>query len=149
MANTHLDEHLTNCFISYIIHLKENINPLAYTEIQTALYTALGGLDKTYSTFEFVNKMKGDFELIAQHLGKIAHEMYKEERRKVGFHDRNAIYEHILSVSEISAKLGISEQAVRKAIKEERLKATLNNKGVYEVIEKDFKEFANSRKRCR
>ena len=63
--------------------------------------------------------------------------------------DKNAIYERTLSVSEISAKLGISEQAVRKAIKEERLKATLNNKGVYEVTEKDFKEFANSRKRCR
>ena len=121
----------------------------AYTEIQTALYTALGGLDRAYSTSEFVNKMKGDFELIAQHLDKIAHEMYKEERRKVGFHDRNAIYERVLSVSEISAKLGISEQAVRKAIKEERLKATLNNKGVYEVTEKDFKEFEKNRKRCR
>ena len=149
MADTHLNEHLTNCFVSYIIHLKENVYPLAYTEIQTALYTALGGLDRAYSTSEFVNKMKGDFELIAQHLDKIAHEMYKEERRKVGFHDRNAIYERVLSVSEISAKLGISEQAVRKAIKEERLKATLNNKGVYEVTEKDFKEFEKNRKRCR
>ena len=59
MADTHLNEYLTNCFVSYIIHLKENINPLAYTEIQTALYTALGGLDKAYSTSEFVNKMKG------------------------------------------------------------------------------------------
>lgn len=149
MADTHLNEHLTSCFISYIIHLKENINPLAYTEIQTALYTALGGLDKAYSTSEFVNKMKGDFELIAQHLGKIAHEMYKEERRKVGFHDRNAIYERVLSVSEISAKLSISEQAVRKAIKEERLKATMNGKGSYEVTEKDFKEFAKSRRKSK
>lgn len=149
MADTHLDEHLTNCFVSYFIHLKESVNPLAYSKINTALYTALGGLDKEYSTYEFVNKMKGDFELIATHLGKIAHEMYKEERNKAGLYDRNAIYEHILSVSEISAKLRISEQAVRKAIKEERLKATLNNKGVYEVTEKDFKEFANSRKRCR
>ena len=109
----------------------------------------LCGLDEEYSTSEFVNKMKGDFELIAQHLGRIASEMYKEERNKAGFYDRNAIYERTLSVSEISARLRISEQAVRKAIKEERLKATLNNKGVYEVTEKDFKEFANSRKRCR
>ena len=149
MANTHSDEHLTNCFVSYFIHLKESVNPLAYTKIYTSLFTALRGLDEEYSTYEFVNKMKGDFELIAQHLDKVARELYKEERSKAGLYDRNAIYEHILSVSEISAKLGISEQAVRKAIKEERLKATLNNKGVYEVIEKDFKEFANSRKRCR
>ena len=149
MANTHSDEHLTNCFVSYFIHLKESVNPLAYTKIYTSLFTALRGLDEEYSTYEFVNKMKGDFELIAQHLDKVARELYKEERSKAGLYDRNAIYEHILSVSEISAKLGISEQAVRKAIKEERLKATLNNKGVYEVTEKDFKEFANSRKRCR
>lgn len=149
MANTHSDEHLTNCFVSYFIHLKESVNPLAYSKIYTSLFTALRGLDEEYSTYEFVNKMKGDFELIAQHLDKVARELYKEERSKAGLYDRNAIYEHILSVSEISAKLGISEQAVRKAIKEERLKATLNNKGVYEVIEKDFKEFANSRKRCR
>ena len=149
MANTHSDEHLTNCFVSYFIHLKESVNPLAYSKIYTSLFTALRGLDEEYSTYEFVNKMKGDFELIAQHLDKVARELYKEERSKAGLYDRNAIYEHILSVSEISAKLRISEQAVRKAIKEERLKATLNNKGVYEVIEKDFKEFANSRKRCR
>ena len=149
MANTHSDEHLTNCFVSYFIHLKESVNPLAYTKIYTSLFTALRGLDEEYSTYEFVNKMKGDFELIAQHLDRVARELYKEERSKAGFYDRNAIYERTLSVSEISAKLGISEQAVRKAIKEERLKATLNNKGVYEVIEKDFKEFANSRKRCR
>ena len=149
MANTHSDEHLTNCFVSYFIHLKESVNPLVYTKIYTSLFTALRGLDEEYSTYEFVNKMKGDFELIAQHLDRVARELYKEERSKAGLYDRNAIYEHILSVSEISAKLGISEQAVRKAIKEERLKATLNNKGVYEVIEKDFKEFANSRKRCR
>lgn len=149
MANTHSDEHLTNCFVSYFIHLKESVNPLAYSKIYTSLFTALRGLDEEYSTYEFVNKMKGDFELIAQHLDKVARELYKEERSKAGLYDRNAIYERILSVSEISAKLGITEQAVRKAIKEERLKATLNNKGVYEVIEKDFKEFANSRKRCR
>lgn len=149
MANTHLDEHLTNCFVSYFIHLKESANPLAYSKIYTALYTALGGLDEEYSTSEFVNKMKGDFELIAQHLDKIAHEMYKEERSKTVFYDRNAIYERTFSVNEISSKLRISEQAVRKAIKEERLKATLNNKGVYEVTEKDFKEFEKNRKRCR
>lgn len=149
MANTHLDEHLTNCFVSYLIHLKESANQLAYSKIYTALYTALGGLDEEYSTSEFVNKMKGDFELIAQHLDKIAHEMYKEERSKTVFYDRNAIFEHTFSVSEISSKLRISEQAVRKAIKEERLKATLNSKGVYEVTEKDFKEFEKNRKRCR
>ena len=149
MANTHLDEHLTSCFVSYFIHLKESVNPLAYSKINTALYTALGGLDEEYNTSEFINKMKGDFELIAQHLDKIAREMDKEKKSKAGLYDKNAIYERILSVSEISAKLGISEQAVRKAIKEERLKATLNNKGAYEVTEKDFKEFANSRKRCR
>ena len=149
MANTHSDEHLTNCFVSYFIHLKESVNPLAYSKIHTSLFTALRGLDEEYSTYEFVNKMKGDFELIAQHLDKVARELYKEERSKVGLYDKNAIYERTLSVSEISAKLGISEQAVRKAIKEERLKATLNNKGAYEVTEKDFKEFANSRKRCR
>ena len=149
MANTHLDEHLTSCFVSYFIHLKESVNPLAYSKINTALYTALGGLDEEYNTSEFINKMKGDFELIAQHLDKIAREMDKEKKSKAGLYDKNAIYERILSVSEISAKLVISEQAVRKAIKEERLKATLNNKGAYEVTEKDFKEFANSRKRCR
>lgn len=149
MANTHSDEHLTNCFVSYFIHLKESVNPLAYSKIYTSLFTALRGLDEEYSTYEFVNKMKGDFELIAQHLDKVARELYKEERSKAGLYDRNAIYEHILSVSEISAKLGISEQAVRKAIKEERLKATMNGKGSYEVTEKDFKEFANSRRKGR
>ena len=149
MANTHSDEHLTNCFVSYFIHLKESVNPLAYSKIYTSLFTALRGLDEEYSTYEFVNKMKGDFELIAQHLDKVARELYKEERSKAGLYDRNAIYEHILSVSEISAKLSISEQAVRKAIKEERLKATMNGKGSYEVTEKDFKEFAKGRRKSK
>ena len=41
----HLDEYLTKCFVSYLIAIKENGDALGYTRVQTALFTALGGLD--------------------------------------------------------------------------------------------------------
>ena len=63
VSQTHLDEHLTNCFVGYLIAIKENGDALGYTRVQTALFTALGGLDKDYNTPQFVERMRDDFEL--------------------------------------------------------------------------------------
>lgn len=90
VSQTHLDEHLTNCFVGYLIAIKENGDALGYTRVQTALFTALGGLDKDYNTPQFVERMRDDFELIARHLDSISHNMYKEERIKEVYNDRNS-----------------------------------------------------------
>ena len=147
MEETHLDEHLTNCFVSYFIHLKENENTLAYSKIYTSLFTALGGLDKSFHSSEFINKMKEDFQIIVQHLEKISHELYKEERRNRGLFDRQAQHEHTLSVNDTARKLNISPQAIRKAIKEGRLNASKNAQNEYTITEQDFDSFVKNRRR--
>lgn len=144
---SHLDEHLTNCFVNYLIAIKENGDQLGYTRVQTALFTALGGLDKAYNTPQFVKRMRADFELIAKHLDTISHNMYKEERIMEGYNDKNApSLEKAYTVIDIAKKLNITEQAVRKSIKVGNLKAQ-KVRNSYHITSKDLDDFIKTRKR--
>lgn len=146
-SQSHLDEHLTNCFVSYLIAIKESGDALGYTRVQTALFTALGGLDKDYNTPQFVKRMRDDFVLIARHLDSISHNMYKEERIKKVYSDRNSPQlEKIYTVVDIAKKLNITEQAVRKSIKVGNLKAQ-KVKNSYHVTHNDLEDFIKNRKR--
>lgn len=147
VSQTHLDEHLTNCFVGYLIAIKENGDALGYTRVQTALFTALGGLDKDYNTPQFVGRMRDDFELIARHLDSISHNMYKEERIKEVYNDRNSPQlEKTYTVVDIAKKLNITEQAVRKSIKVGNLKAQ-KVRNSYHVTHNDLEDFIKNRKR--
>lgn len=146
VTQTHLDKHLTEFFINYLIAVKENYDILGYTRVQTALFTALGGLDKTYKTSQFVLRMRDDFELIAKHLDSISQNMYKEERMKEGRNDRNSTLEKNYTVIDIAKELNITEQAVRKSIKVGKLKAK-KVKNSYYITSKDLNEYIKNRKR--
>lgn len=147
ISQTHLDEYLTNCFVGYLIAIKENGDTLGYTRVQTALFTALGGLDKSYNTSQFVKRMRDDFELIAKHLDAISHNMYKEERIMEGYNDRNSSsLEKTYTVIDVAKKLNVTEQAVRKSIKVGNLKAQ-KVKNSYHVTHNDLEDFIKNRKR--
>ena len=145
--NTHLNEHLAKCFISYFCSLKEDANALNFTEIYTAFFYALGGLDKEHNCADFVNKTKEGFELIAKHLDKIAQGMYKDERVNLGLVDRRPSVESLLSVKDAARKLGISEQAVRKHIQNKKLVAQMNSRHNYTITPMALREFMSNRKK--
>lgn len=146
-SQTHLDEYLTNCFVGYLIAIKENDDALGYTRVQTALFTALGGLDKDYNTPQFVERMRDDFGLIARHLDSISHNMYKEERIMEGYNNRSSSsLEKTYTVIDVAKKLNITEQAVRKSIKVGNLKAQKVNNS-YHVTHRDLEEFIKNRRR--
>lgn len=145
--STHLNEHLAKCFVSYFCSLKYDANALNFTQIYTAFFSALGGLDEQYNTADFVNKTKEGFELIARHLDKIAQEMYKEERAKSGIIDRRPTVEQTLSVKEVARKLGITEQGVRKNIQNKKLVAKMDRRHNYVITPRALKEFMDSRKK--
>ena len=144
---THLDAFLKDCFVCYFCSLKENGEELGYTRIQTALFSALGGLDDCYNSAEFIEKTHKNFEIISQHLGKVAEEMYKEQRRREGIRDSHSNLEIKYSVKDVSRSLNISEQAVRKAILEGRLKAQKGSNGSYFINSSDLQTFKSNRKR--
>lgn len=146
-SQSHLDKHLSNSFVSYLISIKENGDQLGYTRVQTALFTALGGLDKSYNTSQFVKRMRDDFELIAKHLDAISHNMYKEERIMEGYNDRNSFsLEKTYTVIDVAKKLNVTEQAVRKSIKVGNLKAQ-KVRNSYHVTHNDLEDFIKNRKR--
>lgn len=145
--NIHLNEHLEKCFVSYFCSLKEDTNALNFTQIYTAFFSALGGLDEQYNTADFVNKTKEGFELIARHLDKIAQEMYKEERAKFRIIDRRPTVEQTLSVKDVARKLGITEQGVRKHIQNKKLVAKMDSRHNYEITPRALKEFMDIRKK--
>lgn len=143
----HRNEYLTNCFVNYFISLKEDKNVLNYSQIYTAFFSALGGLDEQYNTADFVNKTKEGFELIAKHLDKIAQSMYKDERVNLGIVDRRPYVESLLSVKDAARKLGISEQAVRKHIQNKKLVAQMNSRHNYTITPMALREFMSNRKK--
>lgn len=146
-SQIHLDEYLTNCFVDYLIAIKENGDALGYTRVRTALFTALGGLDRDYNTPQFVERMRDDFELIAKHLDSISHNMYKEERIKEVYNDRNSPQlEKAYTVIDVAKKLNITEQAVRKSIKVGNLKAQKVSNS-YHITRRDLEEFIKNRRR--
>lgn len=91
--------------------------------------------------------MRDDFELIARHLDSISHNMYKEERIKEVYNDRNSPQlEKTYTVVDIAKKLNITEQAVRKSIKVGNLKAQ-KVRNSYQITHNDLDDFIKNRKR--
>lgn len=145
---THADSKLTELFRSYFIYHKSHPDePLNdETEIATAFYTALSGLDSKYSTKEYILAIKSDFDIISKVLEKLANQAHKDIRSKEGIRDKYSITDTYYTVPEIEARWAISGTAVRKAIKEQRLRAKENSgrKSKYLIFKADFEGYATN-----
>lgn len=152
MANTkeltHGESYLADFFRSYFVYHKNHLDePISdETEIIIAFYAALSGLDAKYSTKEFILSIKSDFDIIARVLEKIANQAHKDIRSKEGVRDKYSITETYFTVPEIVARWSISGEAVRKAIKEQRLRAKENSgrKCKYLILKADFESYATN-----
>ena len=122
---THSDENLTNCFVAYLIYKKKvEHKELEGFDVEMAIMTALGGLDTEYSGGEYLMKMKADFERIALRLEEMAKRLYREQARTEGKKDKMAVDSiKYYSVFEAAQYHHVTEETIRKAIREKRLKA--------------------------
>lgn len=137
---THADENLTRCLTAYLIYKKENhqTKPTPF-EIEMAIMTALNGLDKEYSSGEYLNEMKADFERIAITLSDMAKRHYIEVARTEGKEDRFAVEDvKYYNVYEAARFHRVTEETIRKAIREGRLTATGKP---FKITESDVRNF--------
>ena len=144
---THRDSKLVDFFVSYFVYHKTHPNePLDTTEIMTAFYTALSGLDKKYSTKEYILSIKSDFDVISKVLEKIANQAHKDIRSSEGIRDKYSDTEVYYTVPNIQARWVISGTAVRRAITEQRLRAkeVSGRKSKYLILKADFESYAES-----
>lgn len=144
---THRDSKLVDFFVSYFVYHKTHPNePLDTTEIMTAFYTALSGLDKKYSTKEYILSIKSDFDVISKVLEKIAYQAHKDIRSGEGIRDKYSDTEVYYTVPDIQARWVISGTAVRRAITEQRLRAkeVSGRKSKYLILKADFESYAES-----
>ena len=144
---THRDSKLVDFFVSYFVYHKTHPNePLDTTEIMTAFYTALSGLDKKYSTKEYILSIKSDFDVISKVLEKIANQAHKDIRSGEGIRDKYSDTEVYYTVPDIEARWVISGTAVRRAITEQRLRAkeVSGRKSKYLILKADFESYAES-----
>ena len=90
-----------------------------------AIMTALSGLDKEYSSSEYLLKMKADFETIVLTLDGMAKRHYKELAASNGKVDKMASQEvKYYSVEEAARFHRVTEETIRKAIRDGRIQAT-------------------------
>ena len=144
---THRDSKLVDFFVSYFVYHKTHPNePLDTTEIMTAFYTALSGLDKKYSTKEYILSIKSDFDVISKVLEKIAYQAHKDIRSGEGIRDKYSDTEVYYTVPDIQARWVISGTAVRKAVTEQRLRAkeVSGRKSKYLILKADFESYAEN-----
>ena len=137
---THSDENLTDCFVTYLIYKKETEHKeIEGMDLEMAIMTALGGLDKEYSSGEYLMNMKADFERIALKLEEMAKRLYKEQAKSEGKRDKLEMTDvRYYSVFEVAQYHHVTEEAVRKAIREKRLHAEGKP---YRITESDAKNF--------
>ena len=143
----HGDSKLADIFISYFIYRKAHPNEaLDTTEILTAFYHAVHGLDVEYPQKEFILSIKSDFDIISKVLEKAAYQAQKDIRSSVGIRDKYSNTEVYYTVPDIEARWVISGTAVRKAITKQRLRAkeVVGRKSKYQILKADFENYAES-----
>ncbi len=147
ITKTYRDSRLVDLFVNYIIYRKENgSHRISEMEIEMCFWNAIGGLDETYHSDDFIMSMRDDFELFSNVLEKIANKRGREIRSQEGIRDKYSDGETYYTVPEIEARWIISGTAVRKAITEKRLNAKERSgtKSKYIVLREDFEEYAKN-----
>lgn len=137
---THSDENLTDCFVAYLIYKKRmEHREVEGFDVEMAVMTALGGLDREYSSGEYLMKMKADFERIALRLEEMAKRLYKEQAKSEGKKDKMEVESlKFYSVYDAAQYHRVTEETIRKAIRENRIKAEGKP---YRISESEVKNF--------
>lgn len=146
-SRTYRDSRLVDLFANYIIYRKENgFHVINETEIEMSFWNAVGGLDEKYRSDEFIMSMRDDFELFLKVLDKISNKRGREIRSMEGIRDKYSDTETYLTPPQISSRWVISGEAIRKAIRENRLKAKEQEgrKCKYLILKEDFEKYAEN-----
>ncbi len=151
MANneekTYADSDLVNFFQAYFSFHKGHPNhKLEETEISMSFYSALAGLDRSFSSCDFILSMKKDFEIISKQLEHFARVAQRDVSQREGKRDKYSSNETYYTVPEITMKWNISGSGVRKAIKKNGLEYVENEgaKCKYLVLKEVFEEYAKN-----
>ena len=140
-------ELLRDVFINYIIYKKEFPSVQLDVIIKEATFTALGGLDDAYHNSDFINALSKDFQTISLLLGKISLEEYKNEQRTKGIKSTNHFGSNAtMTVEEAARRLKLSEESIRKAIRNKKLIASKEGKS-YIITEEALSTYISSRKK--
>ena len=146
---TYADSDLTAFFRDYFMFHKANPSKrLGVTDIHRAFYSALSGLDNSFSDKEFILAMKKDFEVITKQLEHIAREAQKDIAQDGGMWDKYSETERTYYAREIEVEWNITASAIRYAITNGNLEAEeiTGKKDKYLIKEKDWLEYAASHK---
>lgn len=144
---TYADSDLTAFFKDYFMFHKANSGKkLGVTDINRAFYSALSGLDNSFSDKEFIIAMKKDFEVITKQLEHIARDAQKDIAQDGGKWDKFSETEQSYYVREIEAEWNITASAIRYAISNGNLEAEeiTGKKDKYLIKEKDWLEYASN-----
>ena len=144
---TYAESELTAFFRDYFMFHKTNPGKrLGATDIQMAFYSALSGLDNSFSSKEFILAMKKDFEVISKQLEHMARDAQKDIAQDDGKWDKYSETERSYFPREIAAEWDITASAIRYAISHGNLDATeiKGKKDKYQIKEKDWLEYAAS-----
>lgn len=144
---TYADSDLQKFFRHYFMYHKANPGKrLGVTDIQMAFYSALSGLDNSFSSKEFILAMKKDFEIISKQLDHLAWNAQKDIAQDDGKRDKYSETELGYFPREIEAEWDITASAIRYAISHGNLDATeiKGKKDKYLIKEKDWLEYVAS-----
>ena len=141
-------EVVTQSLVNFICYKKEFSDvPPTQSILKSAVYTAKAGLDDNFTTSEFVFQLSDNYNKLATLLKQVGEEIALEEKGVKGIRTIQMINAEKTLTSIVAAeRLGVSPQAITKAIKEGRLVGTKVGKS-YAIKEKDFLAFKNNRKR--
>ena len=116
---THQENNLTQ-FFSDILNNKSDLN---YTNITVAVFTAIGGLDSSLNIAEVIFDMCNNFEYINKVLDDLARQLNKKSKEHANTEQRQSIgATEYLTIPEMHSLYSISQQAIRKACNEGRLR---------------------------
>lgn len=140
-------ELLRDVFIKYIIYKKEYQSVPLDVIIKDSTFTALGGLNDAYHNSDFIHALSKDFQSISLLLAKIANEEYSIEQRAKGIKPSNHYGSNAtLTVEEVAKRLNVSEESIRKAIRNKNLIASKEGKS-YIITEEALSTYISSRKK--
>lgn len=121
----HRNNNLTKSIIEYLIYRKTYPSEkLQNSCIAESVWGALNGLDDDHRSADFLASMKADFEKITLYLQNEHKRLYIEEQQSQGKVCNSPSTPKTYSVEDAARFCSCSEEAIRKAIRTERIEAS-------------------------
>ena len=115
----HKENNLTQFFTDYL----NNKSELTATNITMACYSALNDTDCSLNMAEVVFNMRNDLEYISKVIDDLARQLNKKCKEHANTEQRQPIEAtEYLTIPEVHSLYSISQQAIRKACNEGRLR---------------------------